>query len=234
MKKLTLLLFAILFAFTSCEKDDGSTKKDDDPIKDEVKYLSKADIIGVWTKNENDLYFISLSNNGRYTFCFNQQLMGAGNYTLEKDSIIFSNGYLHTLDKMKISLNNNQLIFKGRISLFKQEIKQEINLSFTKTDEAFAKSVVGEKWKSSSILNIYGNKREYVNILSDYTLQYKLVEDNSLQTLIKEEIWFYIYRNSLTYTQGSTSNGLIHIYKIPFWGEFSALGSLSKNEVENY
>ena len=45
-------------------------------------------------------------------------------------------------------------------------------------------------------------------------INYQFCKDNSLKTLIKEEFWYYVYFNDMTYTQNCAGNGDITIYKL--------------------
>ena len=111
MKQLSILFLSCLI-MTCC--DTNSIEQPEEP-----KYLTKADISGVWAYPANELYFISLSESGRYTLCFNKYIMGAGTYELEKDILTLNNGYLYTSDKLSISIDNNKLSLKGNMLKYK-------------------------------------------------------------------------------------------------------------------
>lgn len=84
-KYLSIFLFCTII-YTSCSKNE----LEQDAIQEnETNYLTIAEIKGIWTDENNDNFFIHINTNGKYSFCFNQELMGSGEYTLEKDSITF-------------------------------------------------------------------------------------------------------------------------------------------------
>lgn len=225
MKKLVFLLtvLPVLF-FISCTKDEEE--------KGSLSYLTIEDIDGIWNKSNNDLFFISLSKQGKYSFCFNEKLMGAGSFSLDKDQLILDNAYLNTKDVLSVNVIDDRLIIKGNIHLFKQERFENVNLTFNKSNEQTPDYIVGQQWSSTGLPNaVYGSTREFVDITSEHLLRYRRVKDNALLTLINEENMFYIYRNQLTYTQRIQSDGNIHIYRLRY-GISKDLFSLSMNEVK--
>lgn len=74
---IALICFTVL---TACSEDENLNEQIPDNIESE---LTISDIKGVWVLKDNPLYFISLSESGFYSFCFNEKLMGGGNYVLE-------------------------------------------------------------------------------------------------------------------------------------------------------
>ena len=208
-KSFTLLLFAaILFSCTKNEIDEV----DKNP-EDEKTYITSDEIKGIWIDKNNENFFLKIDTDERYSFCLSQEIMGSGKYTLEKDSIVFYNNYLSTTDKAKIEVRNNNLILKGDFKLFKQTKSTSIDIQFIISNEETPVSIIGEQWKSNKILNINGDRREYLDVLTENIIKYRLVKANSIETLIKEQNWFYINRKDLLYTQINNGDGKIHLYK---------------------
>lgn len=213
MKKILCLLTILpALLFTSCTKDEDNTKDEIDNI-----YLSLSDINGVWESDSNNLYFISFTKGGRYSFCFNNQLMGAGNYKLEKNIISLENDYLYTTDVIEVAIVNKKLALKGNLYLFKQQDKKNINLIFDKSTEKTPPSVVGEKRDGGlSGLNAYYENTDVRMVYqTDYIAKYEYdgySRKNGAYKMIKEHTWFYVYRPPYTYTQITSEKGEVIIY----------------------
>ena len=225
-KSFTLLFFAaILFSCTKNEIDEV----DKNP-EDEKTYITYDEIKGIWIDKNNENFFLKIDTDERYSFCLSQEIMGSGKYTLEKDSIVFYNNYLSTTDKAKIEVRNNNLILKGDFKLFKQTKSTSIDIQFIISNEETPVSIIGEQWKSNKILNINGDRREYLDVLTENIIKYRLVKANSIETLIKEQNWFYINRKDLLYTQINNGDGKIHLYKNPFI--YESLTGISSFEID--
>lgn len=216
MKKILCLLTILpALLFTSCTKDEDNTKDEIDNI-----YLSLSDINGVWESDNNSLYFISFTKNGRYSYCFNNQLMGAGSYKLEKNIITLENDYLHTTDIIEAAIVNNKLTLKGDLLQFKQQSKKSINIILNKTTENAPQSLVGKKIQFLSGLNVYyDNLSERVVYQTDYIAKYEYdgySKKTGAYKMIKEYTWFYVYRKPYTYTQETLGDGEVVIYNLEF------------------
>lgn len=225
-KLFTLLLITIIFF--SCSNDEPINGD----LNPESTYLTVAEVKGIWTDTNNEHFFISISPDGKYSFCFNQELMGSGEYEIDKDSIIFNNNYLYITDKAKIEINNGVLILRGDFQLFKKTKTIYIDKQFNKTQEEFPPSIVGEQWSSLKYLTTNGDNKDYLNVITEYIMQYKKVKySGSLTTTLKEQNWFYINRQDLLYAQPSNEDGEIHLYINVFNGEYYLPGSISRNEI---
>lgn len=207
---IALICFAVLAA---CSEDENLNEQIPDNAENG---LSVSDIKGIWEGKENDLFFISFSENGKYSFCFNQQLMGSGNYEIDKDSIIFYNQYLSIKDKAKIEINNSTLSIVGSFLMFNRDDSMLFAGHFQKSDEEQPVSLIGEQWRSNKILNVYGDRREYLDVLTEYLIKYRLVKADGIETPIRSKTWFYINRKDLLYAQIKDEDGTIHLYKSPF------------------
>lgn len=220
---IALICLAVL---TACSEDENLNEQTPDNIKTE---LNVSDIKGIWEGKENDLYFISFTENGKYSFCLNPQLMGSGNYKIEKDSIIFYNQYLSITDKAKVEINDSILSIKGSFLLFNQDDSMLFAGDFKKSDEEKPVSLVGEQWKSNKIMTAYGDRREYLDFLTEYLIKYRYVKADGIETPIRSETWFYINRKDLLYTQIKNEDGTIHLYKSPFI--YDSLSGISSFEI---
>ena len=228
--KLFMPLLSTITLF-SCNKDELNEVD----LSPEVQpsYLTAAEIKGVWTDKENEHFFISIGTDGKYSFCFTQELMGSGEYKINKNKITFNNKYLSTTDNAQIEIIDGALVVSGNFQLFKQDRAVYINKIFKKTDEEIPLSIVGEQWRSSKYLIApSGDARDYLDVLSEYIIKYKKVKvSGSIETQMKEQKWFYINRKNFLYIQISNENGEIHLYNNPFRENFDTMGSLSHLEI---
>lgn len=226
MNKYAIFLFCTII-YTSCSKNE----LEQDAIQEnETNYLTIAEIKGIWTDENNDNFFIHINTNGKYSFCFNQELMGSGEYTLEKDSITFYNKYLSITNKAKVEVKNNKLAIKGKFQMFKQTGLIYVEKQFNKSNEEAPTSIIGKQWKSNKILNKNGDRREYLDVLTEYIIKYRLVKADGIETPLKEQNWFYINRKDLLYTQTNSGNGEIRLYKSPFI--YESLTGISSFEID--
>ncbi len=227
MKQLSILFLSCLI-MTCC--DTNSIEQPEEP-----KYLTKADISGVWAYPANELYFISLSESGRYTLCFNKYIMGAGTYELEKDILTLNNGYLYTSDKLSISIDNNKLSLKGNMLKYKSNNSSYIDMSFSKSNESISSSMIGVvKREDPSLVGLpsggkYSDKEIEITYTSDYTATYQLegkLSSTKQWVVIEEEIWHYVYRTPNTYTQLPNGDGEVTIYFLD--------NQLANSDIETY
>mgnify|MGYP007008333825 CR=1 FL=1 len=225
-KYLSILLFCTII-FASCSQGE---LEQETTQEDETNFLTVAEIKGIWIDENNDNFFIYINTDGKYSFCFNQELMGSGEYTLEEDSITFHNKYLSTTDKVKVEVKNNKLTIKGNFQKFKQTEQIYIEKQFHKSNEEAPTSIIGEQWKSNKILNKNGDRREYLDVLTEYIIKYRLVRADGIETTLKEQNWFYINRKDLLYTQTNSGNGEIKLYKSPFI--YESLTGISSFEID--
>lgn len=213
MKKFFIIPVIILLCLVSCGKDDIIGDGGNDKI--ETPYLKDSDLYGVWTvSGNNGLYFIYFTETGRYALCFNSNLMSAGTYSLEKNVLTLTNGYLYTKDVLSIEKNGNVLKFSGDMYNFKSSTKQVVNINALKVNKEIPAPKTGETFKTTGLNAYYGSVITYIKYQSDYMINYQYCKDNSLKTLIKEEFWYYVYYDGRTYTQNCNGSGDITIYAL--------------------
>ena len=221
-----LFLFISFLCFCSCEKNVTSNdyKKPENTIQT-TKY---EDICGVWVDSKNELYYIAIYPNGRYTYCINDQLIGSGNCTLTKNRLTLNNGYTYASDVITITKSGTQITLNGYIS---NNESQKINISKSfafKKDEELSPSAAGISKTSTGGLNYYyDNLKTEITFTSDYILKYKYTgrsKSTREYKTIKEYTWHYVYRKPYTYgIKFNGGSGLVEIYDFPFvytpnWG----------------
>lgn len=79
-------------------------------------------------------------------------------------------------------------------------------------------------------MTVYGDRREYLDVLTEYLIKYRLVKADGIETPIRSKTWFYINRKDLLYTQIKDEDGTIHIYKSPFI--YESLSGISSFEID--
>jgi len=219
MKKLTfMMLLAAFFTLcvTSCSKDDDdSINSSTEQQQQEPTYLKTSDLNGVWSvSGSNGIYFIAFTETGHYSLCFNDKLMGAGTYSLDKNTLTLNNGYLYTKDNLKIEQTDKGLTLSGEMFDFKSSNKQSVNISLTKTNKEIPLPKTGETFKIWGLNAHYGDVVTKIEYQSEYLIKYQYCKDNSLQQVIEESMWYYVYCDGMTYTQTCSGNGSVVIYKL--------------------
>ena len=220
MKKLSfMVLFAAFFTLcvTSCSKDDGDSINGslEQQQQQEPTYLKTSDLDGVWSvSGSNGLYFIAFTETGHYSLCFNDKLMGAGTYSLDKNTLTLNNGYLYTKDNLKIEKTDKGLTLSGEMLDFKSSNKQSVNVNLIKTGKELPVPKTGETFKIWGLHVTYGSIVTKIQYQSEYLIKYQYCKDNSLQQVIEESMWYYVYCDGLTYTQNCSGNGSVVIYKL--------------------
>lgn len=190
---------------------------------EDPKYLTKKDVSGVWVNPSNELYFISLGENGRYTLCLDRYTMSSGTYELDKDTLSLHNGYLYTSDNLSVEIKENKLVLKGYMTHFKSNTTKYINITLSKSSESISPSMVGVVLQSSgsSLPGMgpdgikYLKKRRKVQYITDCVATYK--QEGKLASTeewvcIEEMTWFYVFRTPNTYVQSPNGNGEVIIY----------------------
>ena len=205
MKKLSfMVLFAAFFTLcvTSCSKDDSINGSPEQQQQQEPTYLKTSDLDGVWSvSGSNGLYFIAFTETGHYSLCFNDKLMGAGTYSLDKNTLTLNNGYLYTKDNLKIEKTDKGLTVSGEMLDFKSSNKQSVNVNLIKTGKELPVPKTGETFKIWGLHVTYGSVVTKIQYQSEYLIKYQYCKDNSLQQVIEESMWYYVYCDGLTYTQ---------------------------------
>lgn len=205
-------MLLILFA---CSKQNDINDED---IDVEVEaYLSMRDIEGVWTLENNDLYFISLSPSGHYSFCFNNEIMGSGTFVLNENNLLFNNGYLYSSDKVNVRKDGNKLSLNGNVTTYLLG-KKYVNLKFVKSTEQISPSVVGKVIPDDDFTGLnekYKDLETEIIYMTEYVAKYEYTgksKKTGKRELIKEYVWYYVYREPYTYTQVQNGNGEVLIY----------------------
>lgn len=229
MKTYISLFILAITLFASCSKGEDIEA----PSKKEETYLSVSELTGVWVQDNNDLYFISFTSGGRYSFCLNNQLMGAGKFKLEENNLILDNEYLFTSDVIKVSKQNNKITLSGDLSLFKSQKSKNIYYTFSKSQESLPTSAVGNRPCIMTGLNhLYDNLKIEFDYTSNFICEY-LETGTSKKTgkkaTIEKHTWFYVYRAPYTYTQEANGDGNVVIYDFDYT---CIVGSLNNNIIE--
>ena len=213
---LTMAIFSL--CITSCSKDDSdetNNNNDTEQQQQEPTYLQVSDLQGVWSVTGSfGLYFISFTETGHYSLCFNSKLMGAGTYSLEKNTLTLNNGYLYTKDVLTIEKKEDMLILSGEMFEFKSTTKQPVNVNLIKTNKELPIPKTGETFKIWGLHATYGSIVTKIQYQSEYLIKYQYCKDNSLQQVIGEAMWYYVYCDGMTYTQNCSGNGNVVIYKL--------------------
>ena len=212
-----MVLFAAFFTLcvTSCSKDDSINGSPEQQQQQEPTYLKTSDLDGVWSvSGSNGLYFIAFTETGHYSLCFNDKLMGAGTYSLDKNTLTLNNGYLYTKDNLKIEKTDKGLTVSGEMLDFKSSNKQSVNVNLIKTGKELPVPKTGETFKIWGLHLTYGSVVTKIQYQSEYLIKYQYCKDNSLQQVIEESMWYYVYCDGLTYTQNCSGNGSVVIYKL--------------------
>jgi len=213
---LTMVMFNL--CITSCSKDDGDDANEinnAEQPQQEPTYLQESYLQGVWSVYGSfGLYFISFTETGHYSLCFNNKLMGAGTYSLDKNTLTLNNGYLYTKDVLKIEKNDNGLTLSGDMLDFKKSSKQPVNVNLFKTTKEIPIPKTGETFKIWGLHVTYGSVVTKIQYQSEYLIKYQYCKDNSLQQVIEEAMWYYVYCDGMTYTQNCSGNGNVVIYKL--------------------
>ena len=213
---LTMAIFSL--CITSCSKDDideTNNNNDTEQKQQEPTYLQASDLQGVWSVSGSfGLYFISFTETGHYSLCFNSKLMGAGTFSLAKNTLTLNNGYLYTKDVLTIEKKEDKLILSGDLFDFKSSSKQPVNVTVVKKTKEIPIPKTGETFKIWGLHATYGSIVTKIQYQSEYLIKYQYCKDNSLQQVIEEAMWYYVYCDGMTYTQNCSGNGNVVIYKL--------------------
>ena len=213
---LTMAIFSL--CITSCSKDDideTNNNNDTEQKQQEPTYLQASDLQGVWSVSGSfGLYFISFTETGHYSLCFNSKLMGAGTFSLAKNTLTLNNGYLYTKDVLTIEKKEDKLILSGDMFDFKSSSKQPVNVTLVKKTKEIPIPKTRETFKIWGLHATYGSIVTKIQYQSEYLIKYQYCKDNSLQQVIEEAMWYYVYCDGMTYTQNCSGNGNVVIYKL--------------------
>ena len=176
MKNLSIMMLLGAFftlCVTSCSKDDDdSINGSPEQQQQEPTYLKTSDLNGVWSvSGSNGIYFIAFTETGHYSLCFNDKLMGAGTYSLDKNTLTLNNGYLYTKDNLKIEQTDKGLTLSGEMFDFKSSNKQSVNISLTKTNKEIPLPKTGETFKIWGLNAHYGDVVTKIQYQSEYLIK---------------------------------------------------------------
>lgn len=227
-----LTIMTLLFStpFTSCNKhnDDFETLEPELPTSG----ITATELKGVWTTTDgSDFYFIYFDGINDYSMCLNNRIMGAGSYDIKNNHLTLKNQYLKNIDEVSVTIINGKLNMRGYMTSFNGIGKENIDIVFSKTNEAPPTSIVGKIWHSGWILAEPTDYKEYLEFVSNYTAKFYRIRDNYLNEKYSEYFLYYIHRNGLIYTQRVDGNGSVNIYKLSFNSFFTLGDSLSENKV---
>ena len=217
MKRLIWVVLLPFIVNSSCDKKTF----EEDVQKPSSSSLKNSDLFGVWTDPSNKLYYITFYPDGSFTYCFNDKMVGTGNYSLENDSVILSNTFTYNTDNLKIAINSNKMTLSGNVMDFRRNIKT-INISYVySSTEDYSPSIAGISKSASGGLNAYySNCTEKIEFISDKNFIYeysgKSKKTGRYET-IKQHMWRYVYRKPYTY--GLKLNDIcesVEIYDFPF------------------
>ena len=100
-------------------------------------------------------YNISINQNGRYTYCLNDKLIGSGKCTLEKNTLVLNDDYVYSSDLITINKLNNKLSMQGKVSKMNSS-KESINKQFVLSEsEQYSPSISGVNKTATGGLNKY-------------------------------------------------------------------------------
>ena len=188
------MLFTFIYLiFSACSKDDTECNVSNVTIEDEPKNTINK-IAGVWESLDNDLYFISISPQGKVSYCFSEYTMGIGYGKLYGKELTLDNDYSEYLDKLSVEITNNAMYIKGLIKKKGTNENESIVQSFKKVDERNVYSFIGQFWKPLSGLSpIYGDVQHTLSFVGEHTAQYKFYVVKTGK-IIRESLWYYIPR----------------------------------------
>jgi hypothetical protein len=230
-KLINRLIFGAIFMATtsvactllSCGSDNEEPQLE--PITDvkvEDTSIKASDIQGVWTLNdENGFFFAYFDGTDEYSFCFDEQSMGAGKYLIASNKLTLKNGYLGYTDTFMIEPNGDELVIYGKLTSYNGTDSKFINIKLYKSSESVPLPIVGKIWKTG----IYDTYVDYLNFTSQYVVQHYKVK-SSINTRSDEYNMYYVYRDEKLYAQKVNSTGNVGIYSIRFDGGIATLGSL--------
>ena len=216
MKKIINFIF-ILPLMLLCSCGGGNEEN----LEQDIPTLQLKDICGVWVDSSNKLYYISINQNGRYTYCLNDKLIGSGKCTLEKNTLVLNDDYVYSSDLITINKLNNKLSMQGKVSKMNSS-KESINKQFVLSEsEQYSPSISGVNKTATGGLNkYYDNLKQEINFISDVIFEYKYTgrKKGTLDyKTISQYTWRYVYRKPYTYgIQINSENANVEIFDFPF------------------
>lgn len=206
-----LLCAIIIVSFVSCSKEENM---DEPPVVEDTQ-IKMSDISGVWALSSNNVYFISFTEGGKYSFCFNNHIMGNGTFSLNDNEVSLYNSYSNKTEKLSVELYQGKPRVKGNVFLFNSELEEYFSGDFVKTNESASPSLVGVE-KSGGLYGFgpYGETiYDGVTFISDniakYTHIFQYYNNGNKKTTNR---YYYVYRIPIIYTQELEEDGYIVIY----------------------
>lgn len=192
-----LILFTFLFQL-ACQESESII---DNPTE---IYIQTNDICGVWTNQQDSMYYLALYPSGRYTFCLSDKLIGSGTYILKENTLTLNDGYFFTSNNIRLSLDNGYLKITGCITNI-DNINQTINyeLKYNPTEE-LSSSLIGyyKKDVEEGGNAYYSETITELNFISDNIFTYrktgKYKNSGSWKTIV-DQTRYYVYRKPYTY-----------------------------------
>lgn len=201
----------LLFLGLSCSKDT-----DEVISEEEVNYYTPEDIEGVWLypNPKDSLYFISFSEDGRYSYCLHYRLMGSGTYIMENNKLTLYDGFFGKKQELEItSVSETTIYFNG---IFYKHNSDEYTHRFHKMKKSKEKVSPRISGRGLNGMRNSYSIYKYVDAMlrySDYVVEYKLMGTyKTNHVTIDYDNWFYVYRPPYTYTQQTKGDDLVQIF----------------------
>lgn len=190
-----IMIFCCLIGITSCcvgcsKEDEGYDSPNFNETNESENTIDK--IAGVWESLNNDLFFISISPQGRVSYCFSQYTMGIGYGTLKNGELVIENDYSSYSDKLDVDITGEIMHVKGLIRKKGTEENEGVILSLKKTNEENVYSFIGQFWKADFLHVVYGWGTETLSFVGDNIAQHKKYTDKG--KILDDAVWYYIPR----------------------------------------
>ncbi|MCS2333628.1 hypothetical protein [Bacteroides sp. BFG-606] len=191
-----IMIFCCLIGITSCcvgcsKEDEGYDSPNSNETNESENTIDK--IAGVWESLNNDLFFISISPQGRVSYCFSQYTMGIGYGTLKNGELVIENDYSGYSDKLYMDITGEIMNLRGLIKKKKTDENEGIKLSFKKVNEKNVYSFIGQFWNPGVSMG-GGYTSESLSFVGDCIAQYKRYKRQSWEVSY-ESLWYCVPRN---------------------------------------
>ena len=212
-----LFVFSLIVCVYSCTSEKDTV---DETNQENTQKLQFSDICGVWVDNNNDLYYIAIYPSGKYSYCFNNKMIGSGVCTLNDNILCLNDEYTNASDNISIQYLNSTLTLSGDITKFNL-ISEHIYKQFIKSSESLSPSVVGKKKTATGGLNMYyDNLRQEISFTSNIIFEFNYTgtsRSTGQYKTISHYTWRYVYRKPYTYgIKINDNNNIVEIYDFPF------------------
>lgn len=185
------------------------------PDDSDINNLTQDMLMGIWTDIHNDLYYIAFTNDGKFSMCLNEMVIGTGTYRIKNDKLVLYNKFSSVEDEIGANITNGTLQITGRVLSNKLLMPITITNTLRKTSLYKPVSVAGEtrplptpgvslpaKPVGYDKIEI---KAEYVD---DYTATFlsRGLKYSGVWEIFCKYKWIYVYRPPYTYTQNVNDN----------------------------